>query len=121
MQGERDTREQLANVYERSLIGLYEQLSNDLRRKDVNFIVGRLSDFDMSNEKYLDWTKIREVQVKVGESNPRFEWVSTDDLNDGFDRDGKAIENDLHMSAEGYKILGQRFAEKSIRPIKKNS
>ncbi|WP_373524082.1 hypothetical protein [Aquiflexum sp.] len=40
-------------------------------------------------------------------------------LNDGVDREGKKIENDLHMSAQGYVILGKRFAEKSIQLIKK--
>jgi Carbohydrate esterase, sialic acid-specific acetylesterase len=117
MQGERDAREQLGEVYEKSLLGLYHQLSGDLNRKDVNFIVGRLSDYDMTNEKYPHWTMIREIQTKVGSSNPRFAWVNTDDLNDGFDRSGKAIQNDLHMSADGYVILGYRFAQQAIRLI----
>ena len=117
MQGERDAREKLGEVYETSLIGLHKQLSNDLERKDINFIIGRLSDFDMSNEKYPHWVMIRDVQVKVAESNPRFDWVNTDDLNDGVNRRGKEIKNDLHMSAEGYAIMGKRFADKSIQLI----
>jgi len=117
MQGERDAREKLGEVYEKSLIGLYKQLSNDLERKDINFVIGRLSDFDMSNKKYPHWTMIRDVQVKVAESNPRFDWVNTDDLNDGVNRGGKEIKNDLHMSAKGYVIMGKRFADKSIRLI----
>ena len=47
-----------------------------------------------------------------------FAWVDTDDLNDGLNRKGKEIKNDLHYSAEGYKILGKRFAEACIRLIK---
>jgi lysophospholipase L1-like esterase len=117
MQGERDAREKLGEVYEESLKGLYRQLSNDLESKDINFIIGRLSDFDMSNEKYPHWTMIRNIQVKVAESNPRFDWVNTDDLNDGVNRGGKEIKNDLHMSAEGYVIMGKRFADKSIQLI----
>lgn len=117
MQGERDAREQLGEVYEESLTGLYTQLSKDLDRKDINFILGRLSDFDMRNEKYPHWTMIRDIQVKVGESNARFSWINTDDLNDGVNRNGKEIKNDLHMSAEGYVIMGQRFAEKAIQLI----
>jgi hypothetical protein len=120
MQGERDAREKLGNVYERSLVGLYHQLSKDLKRNDVNFIIGRLSDFDMTNAKYPDWTMIRDIQVKVGESNPRFGWINTDDLNDGYDRSGKAIQNDLHMSASGYVLMGKRFAEKAINLINSN-
>ncbi len=118
MQGEKDAREELGEVYEESLTGLYKQLSNDLERKDINFIIGRLSDFDMLNEKYPHWTMIRDIQFKVAESNPRFDWVNTDDLNDGVNRKGTEIKNDLHMSAEGYIILGKRFADKSIQLIK---
>ncbi len=52
MQGESDAKEKHGEVYEVSLLGLLNQLSNDLKRKDLNFIIGRLSDYDMSNEKY---------------------------------------------------------------------
>lgn len=117
MQGERDANEKLGEVYEESLTGLYRQLSNDLERKDIYFIIGRLSDFDVLNEKYLHWTMIRDIQVKVAESDPRFDWVNTDDLNDGVNRGGKEIKNVLHMSAEGYIIMGKRFADKSIKLI----
>jgi hypothetical protein len=85
----------------------------------MDFIIGRLSDFDMMNTKYPHWTLVREMQVKVGSSNPRFAWVNSDDLNDGFDRGGKAIQNDLHLSAKGYVTLGKRFAEEAIRLIKR--
>ena len=120
MQGERDAREKLGKVYEKSLIGLYHQLSNDLKRKDIKFIIGRLSDFDMQNDNYPHWVMIRDIHVKVAESDPRFAWINTDDLNDGVNRNGKEIKNDLHMSAEGYIIMGERFAKKSIQLIKNN-
>ncbi len=118
MQGERDAREKLGDVYERSLIGLYDQLSADLKRNDLNFIIGRLSDFDMQNERYPHWTLIRDIQVKVAESNPRFGWINTDDLNDGYNKNGKKIKNDLHMSSDGYTEMGKRFAEQAILLIK---
>lgn len=120
MQGERDARMQWGEVYEKSLQGLYDQLSKDLKRTDVNFIIGRLNDFDMKNEKWPHWVKVRNAQIKIGESNPHFAWVNTDDLNDGFNAAGKAIENDLHMSVKGYEILGRRFAEKAIQLIRKH-
>ena len=63
---------------------------------------------------------IRKVQVKVAESNTRFSWVNTDDLNDGINRKGKKIENDLHYSAEGYKELGKRFATNALKLIRQN-
>ncbi|MCL6265741.1 sialate O-acetylesterase [Flagellimonas myxillae] len=119
MQGERDAREKLGDVYEESLLGLHEQLAKDLTFNKMNFVIGRLSDFDMSNEKYPHWTMIRDIQVKVAESNSRFDWIDTDDLNDGFNRNGKEITNDLHMSGEGYVTMGHRFADKAIQLIKK--
>ncbi len=61
---------------------------------------------------------VRDIQVKVAGSSPRFDWVKTDDLNDGINREGEEIVNDLHMSAQGYVILGRRFAEKSIQLIR---
>ena len=118
MQGEKDAREGLGEVYEQSLRGLYDQVSRDLKRDDVNLIIGRLSDFDINNEKYPHWTMIRDIQVKVGGSDPRFAWINTDDLNEGINRNGKKINNDLHMSVEGYKTMGERFARNSIQLIK---
>jgi hypothetical protein len=119
MQGERDAREQNTAIYASSLTGIYDQVSQDLKRDDVNFVIGRLSDFDMENKKYKDWTKIRDVQVDVAEKHPRGAWVNTDDLNDGVNRKGNPINNDLHYSADGYKILGERFAEAAITLIEK--
>ena len=119
MQGERDARELHGDVYGASLLGLHAQLSQDLKREDIGFVIGRLSDFDMKNKTYRHWTKIREVQVQVAEKHPRGAWVDTDDLNDGKNRKGKPIQNDLHYSAEGYKTLGSRFAEKAIALTKK--
>ena len=119
MQGERDAKESHGEVYEKSLLGLYDQLSKDLQRKDIHFIIGRLSDFDLQNKKCPHWTMIREVQEKVAHSNPHFDWVNTDDLNDGLDKKQRNLSNGLHMSVKGYKILGNRFAEKAIALIEK--
>lgn len=120
MQGERDAREKLGAEYKTSLIGLYNQLCDDLKRTDINFIIGRLSDYDLLNEKYPHWTMIREIQVAVAESNPKFAWINTDDLNDGISRKGDEIKDDLHMSVQGYITMGSLFANKSIQLIKSN-
>ena len=120
MQGERDARMKFGKVYEQSLLGLHRQLSDDLNRADVNFIIGRLSDFDMKNEKWPHWTLIRDAQVSVGESQSSFSWINTDDLNDGYNKKGDTIENDLHMSVKGYRIMGERFADKAIQLITEN-
>jgi len=121
MQGERDAREKHGEVYKKSLEGLYNQLNSDLKREDINFVIGRLSDFDLANTKYPHWTMIRKIQVDLAESNPRFGWINTDDLNEGVNGKGEAITNDLHMSEEGYSIMGKRFADKAIQLIRLNS
>lgn len=117
MQGERDAKMRWGKVYEKSLLGLHAQLSEDLDRDDVGFVIGRLSDFDMQNKRYPHWTMIREIQVKVAKSNPHFAWVNTDDLNDGKNRRGKKIANDLHYSADGYKEFGSRMAKAALKII----
>ena len=63
---------------------------------------------------------IREIQVNLALSDPRIEWIDTDDLNDGINNKGKTIKNDLHMSVEGYRIMGERFAQKGEALINKH-
>jgi len=121
MQGERDAREQHGQVYAVSFKGLLDQLRTDLQRKDISFVIGRLSDFDMDNERYPHWTMIRQVQVALAEAAPNGVWVDTDDLNDGKNRQGKSITNDLHYSVQGYRILGQRFAQQAITLIRQRN
>jgi len=121
MQGERDANMGWGDLYEEALVGLHAQLAKDLGKnpKDMAFVIGRLSDFDLNNKRYRHWTKVRKAQVKVADSSPKFSWVDTDDLNDGKNRRGKEIKNDLHYSAEGYKTLGKRFAEACLKPLGK--
>ena len=114
MQGERDAREKFGPVYAESLKGLLNQLSADLSRNDINCVIGRLSDFDMANKRYPHWTMVRDAQVEFAKRTPRCIWVDTDDLNDGMNRRGKPIKDDLHYSAKGYESLGRRFAHKAI-------
>ena len=121
MQGEQDAKEKHGEVYAESLRGLFSQLGDDLERNDINFVVGRISDYDLDNEIYPHWTLVRKAQVEVAEAEEYGTWVDTDDLNDGMDRRGKEVVNDLHYSAEGYIVLGERFAEKSIWLIKKRN
>jgi hypothetical protein len=106
MQGERDAKEKLDEVYEASLRGLIDQVEKDLNRKDVHVVIGRLSDHLKGDPA---WDAVRAAQVKVAESNPRFGWVDTDDLN--------GPGNGLHYTKEGYVELGKRFADRSIELI----
>lgn len=113
MQGERDAKERHGTVYQASLKGLIDQFSNDLGRKDVNFVIGRLSDIHVGSKRVPHWDIVRKAQVDVAKSSPRGAWVDTDDLN--------GPKNGLHYTKEGYKILGTRFAKKAIDLIKKSS
>jgi hypothetical protein len=121
MQGERDAKNNQGEVYAESLKGLIGQFQEDLKRKDINVVIGRLSDFGLADQNNPHWTIVRKAQVEVAEAYPRGAWVDTDDLNDGKNEPGKLIHNDLHYSKEGYKKLGERFAEKSIELIKKHT
>lgn len=119
MQGERDAKEKHGEVYAASMKGLIDQLAKDLGRDDINFVIGRLSDFDMEDKRYPHWTMVRKAQVAVAEASPRGAWVDTDDLNDKKNKKTQKVRHDLHYTGEGYKTLGKRFAEKAIELIKK--
>lgn len=118
MQGERDARESHGEVYAASMRGLIDQTAADLKREKINFVIGRLSDFDNDNKRYPHWTMVRDAQVKVAEDDEHGAWVDTDDLNDGKNKQGKEIKDDLHYSVEGYMTLGQRFADEAVQLIK---
>lgn len=111
MQGERDAKERHGEVYAASLQGLVKQLSDDLGRADLNFVIGRLSDCLNKKPGASHWMEVRKAQVAVAEKSSRGAWVDTDDLNGP--RDG------LHYTKEGYTELGKRFAEKAVELAKK--
>ncbi|MFP6894952.1 MAG: sialate O-acetylesterase, partial [Opitutales bacterium] len=75
MQGERDAKERHGEVYEKSFAGLVKQLSGDLGRDDVNFVIGRLSDCMNKKPGNSHWMEVRKAQVDVAEKNPRGAWV----------------------------------------------
>jgi hypothetical protein len=114
MQGESDLNNTAYDAYLKELL---KQLQTDLAFKDINLVIGRISDCGLDRPKRLAGKKyIRKTQVEFTESHPRGAWVDTDDLNDKKQEDGKIIHG-LHYTPEGYKTLGQRFAEKSIALI----
>ncbi|MFC1498557.1 sialate O-acetylesterase [Verrucomicrobiota bacterium] len=109
MQGERDAKENHHEVYADGLKGLVQQLRDDLGFKNINVVIGRLSD---ARSGKGGWDAIRKIQKDVCEADPLWDWVDTDDLN--------GEKNGVHYSKEGYKELGKRFAEKAINLIKKS-
>lgn len=114
MQGEHDASRNQVAVYKASLDGMMKQLKQDLKRDDINFVIGRLSDYSLDTGKHPEWQKMRDLQVSYAESSKRMAWVDTDDLNNKTDpKTGKA-KNDVHYTRDGYKIFGDRLAEKAI-------
>lgn len=113
MQGERDAKERLCDYYEEAFLGIVKQIKTDLNVRDINYIIGRLSDSGLGKK---DWDHVRAVQEKLGNAGPRSAWINTDDLNDdNVGRDGTPLKpNDLHYSEKGYRLLAERFASKAI-------
>ncbi|MEX0775966.1 MAG: sialate O-acetylesterase [Phycisphaeraceae bacterium] len=112
MQGEADANHQgYAERYEKSLHGILAQLQTDLNRKDIDFVLGRISDYGVDQtEDRPGWNIIRQAQVKFAQEDPKTRaWVDTDDLN--------GEHNGLHYSKEGYQKLGERFAQRAIELI----
>ena len=113
MQGETDAAEMHGDNYAASLSGLLDQLREDFVCKEFYFVIGRLSDYDLSNKIYPHWTMVRKAQVEVAEASPHGRWIDTDDLNGN--------KNDLHYTKlRGYRALGKRFAESAIELIRRN-
>ena len=122
MQGEADSRRSTyAKMYSSNFCSLLVRLSEDLEQDNINFVIGRISDFGIENSKYPYWNIVRESQVKLAQMGKHGSWINTDDLNDGLNRRGLPIENDLHYSVEGYIILGRRFADAAIEIIKNDA
>ncbi|MHC4207489.1 MAG: sialate O-acetylesterase [Planctomycetota bacterium] len=127
MQGERDARERHSAVYERSLKKLFSQLKEDFPGIQMVFVIGKLSDFGKDNKQkfYPEWEEVCRAQEKVAADTPNCTIIGTDDLNTGASpphwKTKKVTQrvDDLHMSADGYKILGLRFAEESIKLLQK--
>jgi hypothetical protein len=107
MQGERDAKTKEFSVYGDSLKGVVKQLQDDLNRKDINVVIGKLGKGQLEGKPWSkDWAALRKVQEDLCKANPLWEIVDCDDLE---------LKNDaLHFSAAGYKGMGQRFAEKAI-------
>ena len=105
MQGEADSGKHYV-VYENNLIGLVQQLEEDLKLGKVNVVIGRLSDAKMES---AGWLEIRRIQQNLCEANPDWEWVDTDDVN--------GENNGVHYTRDGYVEFGRRLAEKAIQLI----
>jgi len=114
MQGEADVKAGDVDVYAKSFKGLLGQLETDLGRKDINVIIGRLSDFGLKKRSNPKWEEMRKVQMSLADENPRAVWIDTDDLN--------GDTHELHyVRPDGYKKLGERYVEAAKKLIEEDS
>ena len=119
MQGEADSKAQNSDVYLAGLNGLKKQLEQDLKRTDLNFIIGRLSDsgfYRRRDKKRVEnphWEEIRKAQQAFADASQQAVWIDTDDLN--------GEKNALHLiKPEGYSKLGERYVEAARKLVKEN-
>ena len=104
MQGERDASGGADAAYKDALKLLIANLRRDLKRPDMNFVIGRISD---AAPERPSWVAVRKAQREIVNEDPRGAWVDVDDLNNR-EKDGKVI-NAVHYTKEGYITLGRRF------------
>lgn len=109
MQGENDSRTDLHAPYADALKQLIANLRRDLKRPDMNVVIGRLSDYDKLNPS--SWKVIRESQVEVAKVDAHGSWVDCDDLNDVVLK-GEPV-NALHYTKTGYERMGRRFVRQA--------
>lgn len=110
MQGEADADKSWGSVYEKSFMGVIDQLRTDLGRDDIHFVVGRINEFWLDEP---DGELVRSVLQKLGEDNANGDWIDTDDLNHGVNPWGGYSFEDGHFPPAGYRVMGQRFAKKA--------
>lgn len=121
MQGEKDTRN-LDDIkrYEERFNILLEQLKEDFNFKEINVVIGRLSDAGVNNK--TSWNAMRQIQEKLVNTLPKARIVNTDDLNDGLQNNNgqtREVQNDIHYSIEGYKIFGERLSSAALQMLDK--
>ncbi|MCH7224985.1 hypothetical protein MLD59_02495 [Verrucomicrobiaceae bacterium E54] len=114
MQGEADASRGWASVYEKSFLGLSDQLRADLGIEEIHFVVGRINDYWLREP---DGEAMREILAKLGEDHANGAWIDTDDLNRGVNPWGGFSFEDGHYPPEGYVVIGQRFAREACRLI----
>ena len=108
MQGESDAQGRVSAAYKDSLKLLISNFRRDLKRPDMNVVIGRIADYALDNKECV---KIRRVQVEIANEDPHGAWIDTDDLNNIEVND--VLKNDIHYSKKGYVVLGQRFARQA--------
>jgi len=106
MQGERDANGGAHTPYKDALKLLISNLRRDLKRPDMNIVIGRIGDYALGRPSP---DAVRKAQREIADEDPRGAWVDVDDLNDK-EVNGK-IQSVVHFNRpDGYITLGRRFA-----------
>jgi hypothetical protein len=105
MQGERDANGGADAAYKDALKLLIAKLRRDLKRPDMNIVIGRIGDYALNRPSCV---AVRKAQREIASEDPRGAWVDVDDLNDK-EVKGK-LQSVVHYTKEGYVVLGRRFA-----------
>jgi hypothetical protein len=118
MQGESDAGRDLAVAYQKSFATLLTRLKADLGLQKIHFVIGRISDYGLHGDKADGWKRMRDVQVRLAESDPLGAWIDTDDLNGG---DESNPGGELHYPNANYPRLGERFAKAALEQLEDDS
>jgi len=113
MQGERDANGGADAAYKDALELLIAKLRRDLKRTDMNIVIGRIGDYALDRASCVE---VRKVQVEIANEDSRGAWVDVDDLNDK-EVNGE-MQSVVHYNREGYVVLGQRFARQGYALVK---
>jgi hypothetical protein len=100
-QGESDSREGRAEVYEQKLLDLVQRFRKDLNAPGVPFIAGQMGQFSerpWSSAKQL----VDKAQRRLPETAPPAAFVTSDGL--------KHKGDEVHFDAASYRELGRRYA-----------
>ena len=106
MQGERDANGGAHAAYKESLKLLISKLRRDLKRPDMNIVIGRIGDYALDRPSCV---AVRKAQREIVDEDPHGAWVDVDDLNDRMVK-GKMVSAVHYNRPEGYITLGRRFA-----------
>ena len=114
MQGECDANGGADAAYKKSLQQLIADLRRDLKRPDMNIVIGRIGDYAPDRPSCV---AVRRIQREIADEDARGAWVDVDDLND---REVKGVMKSVvhYNRPEGYVVLGQRFARQGHALIK---
>ena len=101
-------------AYYESLKIFIDRLKKDLKKPNMNVVIGRISDFGSKHptrDVQPGWSVVRSAQERFARETPYTELVDTDECN------GKG--HGLHYTKEGYEKMGRDMAKAALKLITK--